>query len=366
VVDSRLRKKFQAQPGRQEWITVVECICIDGTTIPPLVIFKGENLMSSWIPREVDGKWFFSCNSKGWTSNFHGEQWVKICFDASTRDKAKGQYRLLLCDGHDSHVSAQFVRYCLNNKIVLFLLLPHSSHILQPLDVGVFGPLKTAMAAQLNRLFAAEIARLHKIEWVDKYIPAREKAITVTNIQGGWRGAGIFPFNSHRVLRTIFESITSSTPSPETIDPFLISSSPPDATTLRTANEAFNDALQDTAVPSPIRMHSRRLSGIAEQLHADNTVLRKENGELKGFLGKRAERQSGKRVVLKGKFVITTELMYKALAEAERKSKKKVTKRKKKVVGAASEEEELEVIEVLEVVEHEERDIEDCITVQGS
>jgi len=159
---------------------------------------------------------------------------------------------------------------------------------------------------------------------------------------------------------------TSSTPSPETIDPFLISSSPPDATTLRTANEAFNDALRDTAVPSPIRMHGRRLSGIAEQLHADNTVLRKENGELKGFLGKRAERQSGKRVVLKGKFVITTELMYKALAEAERKSKKKVTKRKKKVVGAASEEEELEVIEVLEVVEHEERDIEDCITVQGS
>ena len=113
-------------------------------------------------------------------------------------------------------------------------------------------------------------------------------------------------------------------------------------------------------------MHSRRLSGIAEQLHADNTVLRKENGELKDFLGKRAERQSGKRVVLKGKFVITTEPTYKALAEAEQNSKKKVTKQKKKVGGAVSEEEELEVVEVLEVVEYEEREIEDCITVQGS
>lgn len=62
VVDSRLRKKFQAKPGRQEWITDVECICTDGTTIPPLVqvIFKGENLMSSWIPKEVDGEWYFS------------------------------------------------------------------------------------------------------------------------------------------------------------------------------------------------------------------------------------------------------------------------------------------------------------------
>jgi len=147
----------------------------------------------------------------------------------------------------------------------------------------VFGPLKTAMAAQLNKLFAAEIARLYKIEWVDKYIPAREKAITATNIQGGWRGAGIFPFNPHRVLRTISEPTTSSTPPQETINPFLISSSPPDATILQMANEAFNEALRDSAVPSPIRKHGRRLSGIAEQLHADNTVLRKENGELKVF-----------------------------------------------------------------------------------
>jgi hypothetical protein len=27
VVDSHLRKKYQAQPGRQEWVTAVECIC---------------------------------------------------------------------------------------------------------------------------------------------------------------------------------------------------------------------------------------------------------------------------------------------------------------------------------------------------
>ena len=53
VVDSRLRRKYQAEPGRQEWVTVVECICADRGLIPPLVIFKGENLLTSWISREV-------------------------------------------------------------------------------------------------------------------------------------------------------------------------------------------------------------------------------------------------------------------------------------------------------------------------
>jgi hypothetical protein len=43
VVDSHLCRKYQAEPGTQEWVTVVECICIDGNLIPPLVISKGED-----------------------------------------------------------------------------------------------------------------------------------------------------------------------------------------------------------------------------------------------------------------------------------------------------------------------------------
>src|SRR5436190_17020162 len=44
IINSRICQKLQANPGRQEWVSVIECICVDGTMIPPLVIFKGENL----------------------------------------------------------------------------------------------------------------------------------------------------------------------------------------------------------------------------------------------------------------------------------------------------------------------------------
>ena len=140
----------------------MECICIDGTAIWPFVIFKGENLMSSWIPAGLLEKWDWACNSKGWTSNIHGEQWIQKTFDVSIQEKANGEYRLLICDRHDSHISAVFVCYCIDNRIVLFLLPPHSSHVLQPLDVGVFGPLKTAMGAQLSKLYAMEISCLQR------------------------------------------------------------------------------------------------------------------------------------------------------------------------------------------------------------
>jgi len=72
IIDSTLRTKHQAHPGRQEWVSLVECICGDGTSIPPLGIFKGKNVLQNWIPNTVLEKWFFSANIKGWTSNLHG------------------------------------------------------------------------------------------------------------------------------------------------------------------------------------------------------------------------------------------------------------------------------------------------------
>ena len=35
VMDTTVQQKYQAEPGRQEWVTVMECICTDGSSIPP-------------------------------------------------------------------------------------------------------------------------------------------------------------------------------------------------------------------------------------------------------------------------------------------------------------------------------------------
>jgi hypothetical protein len=84
--------------------------------------------------------------------------WIKH-FDLHTKTRlsSSDEYRLLLCDGHDSHVSAALSAYCLQHRIVLCLLPPHSSHILQPLDVGIFAPLKMALSKQQARLFRSSV-----------------------------------------------------------------------------------------------------------------------------------------------------------------------------------------------------------------
>ena len=43
VICSTVEKQaYKAEPGHTEWVTVVECICRDGSAIHLLIIFKGE------------------------------------------------------------------------------------------------------------------------------------------------------------------------------------------------------------------------------------------------------------------------------------------------------------------------------------
>ena len=57
---------------------------------------------------------------------------------------------VIFYDGHKSHVCGPLIEWANENKIILYVLSPHTSHLLQPLDVGMFGPLKKAYYAQVN------------------------------------------------------------------------------------------------------------------------------------------------------------------------------------------------------------------------
>jgi len=54
----------------------------------------------------------------------------------------EGVYPLLLLDGFDSHCTKEFLDYYDQYKIIVFCLPPHSSHLLQLLNVVIFQPYK--------------------------------------------------------------------------------------------------------------------------------------------------------------------------------------------------------------------------------
>ena len=130
-------------------------------------------------------------------------QWLHEVFEPTTRDKANGEPHLLICDGHESHITASWITYCMKNNIIFMVLPPHSSHLTQPLDVGVFSPLKTLIASAIEPLISTELHCILKAEWLSAYVEAYDKAFCLQNIRAGFCGTSILPYNPKKVLGRI-------------------------------------------------------------------------------------------------------------------------------------------------------------------
>jgi hypothetical protein len=108
----------------------------------------------------------------------------------------------LILDGHESHHSDEFEEYCKENNIITLCMPPHSSHLLQPLDVGCFSPLKKAYGRHIEDMMRAQITHITKDDFFPAFRNAFFAALTESNIQGGFGGAGIVPFDPESVFYT--------------------------------------------------------------------------------------------------------------------------------------------------------------------
>ena len=115
------KQKYKIVVGKQEWVTVIECINAAGGALTPMIIFKGKNFNSGWLSPQTPRDWHFGVSENGWTSNIIGLQWLVNVFEPQTCEKAAGQPRLLIIDGHGSHVRADFIAHCMNNDIDLLV-----------------------------------------------------------------------------------------------------------------------------------------------------------------------------------------------------------------------------------------------------
>jgi hypothetical protein len=180
-------------------VTAIECISADGRSLLPLIIWPASTHRSNWTTHPTPG-WHYGVSENGYNDSKISLEWLKRVFDVETRARANGKPRVLICDGFGTHETLEILEFCFENNIILCRLPSHTSHKLQPCDVSVFAPLKTAYRDQVERLNRGGINTIGKEHFTYLYAPARERAITKRNIVAGWAATGLFPFSPERVL----------------------------------------------------------------------------------------------------------------------------------------------------------------------
>lgn len=139
--------------------SVMVCGSADGVLLPPYVIYKSIHLYETWKEGGPQGAPCcqkiccsqgsrFNRTNSGWIDSITFRHWFRSAF----LPHAKGLpgKKVLIGDNLSSHIDVDVLNECEQNDIAFVCLVPHSTLLCQPLDVGFFRPMKSAWRSVLT------------------------------------------------------------------------------------------------------------------------------------------------------------------------------------------------------------------------
>ena len=137
ITEEKTLPLYQTDADNREYITSIETIGASGYDLPAMLIVAGKQHLSNWFRESLNPDTLWGVSDTGYANDDLCEAYIKH-FDRFTKNRRVGTWRMLLFDGYGSHLTREVLSFMETNNIIPFCLLPHSSHLCQPLDVGFF------------------------------------------------------------------------------------------------------------------------------------------------------------------------------------------------------------------------------------
>lgn len=307
--------------------TVLMCCSATGDYLPMFINYKGLHLYSNWCTNGPENA-RYNCSPSGWMESAQFLDWFVNLFIPST-SHLEGK-KLLILDGHNSHISLQLIDKAKENNIELLCLPAHTSHLLQPLDVGVYKAVKQAW-----RVLLRDFYKETSYKNVDKVIfPSLMKKLAETgclsrsNAIGGFEGSGIYPLSLEKMKRKIeTASIVSEEQSSDSLTPR--------STTVSTPGIPSTEQQAGPSTSSLVSTPKSSISNYERNQCSSEDVTPRKSLELALMAVLKTRNESSpsprkKRSKLSRKFAesLTTEEVRERLAKNEETKKTKLMKKK--------------------------------------
>jgi hypothetical protein len=201
-------------------VTVMFAFNAAGVHTPPVLLLPTEQRMpQGFLQALCDEKllsWGVECTGSGWMKEQFFRKWLQsfvAYVDSNVRTHDKSEKHLLLLDQHSAHMSFRILSYAEDNNILLYYLPPHTTHFLQPADVGLFKPIKTSYHRAELAMCADRMCTIKDIPPL--FAAAMRQSCTVENMRSAFMATGVYPFDPRRVVERMFGQEDDAHPAEE-------------------------------------------------------------------------------------------------------------------------------------------------------
>lgn len=207
----------QASGERGETTTALLTVSASGQTGPCLLIFKGQRDVPEEIKSKAPPNAMVTVSKNGWTNT---EIFYNF-FSHLIKSLPSARPVLLLLDSHISHISPDVLQLACENGIIFLTFPSHTTNLLQPLDVAVFGPMKSLWKKEVKRLLQSCNYKPSRKDFMETFSNVFFNSVTMANICSGFKKTGIYPYNKEAISDDelkISKSFINSRPTHENIN----------------------------------------------------------------------------------------------------------------------------------------------------
>jgi hypothetical protein len=195
---------------------------------------------------------------------------------------------------------------------------PNTSHLLQPLDVSCYSPLKRAYGREIKELARQGVYHINKIDFLTAYTRIRPIVFTQQNIQAGFQATGLVPLCPDRVLSSLTVARTPSPPQTTTDNNATAQiETPHTVAQLEQQLRYIQERLRQKS-ESPTSVAIRQLAKSAQLAMQSATILAEENKRLRVENQRQQQKQSQPRQYIASGGVLWVQQAQQLAAEAER------------------------------------------------
>lgn len=198
-------------------VSVVASVTLSGVALPPLLISTTQHPPKEVRNSPIGNKFLWYCTTSGYLNEEAMIYWIEEVLipylKYATKDAKDEVLPLLLFDNLKAHLTDRVTDLLEKNNIRTCCLPPHSSHLLQVLDLSFFGSMKCQFKNIEPTLFKKEQKMACKIE---KILKAYYISSYPTIIIAGWEESGFnliysegiiikYSFNEMRVISKLIK-----------------------------------------------------------------------------------------------------------------------------------------------------------------